>query len=148
MILIKYVSFDIDGVLVNSESRLRLCLRPNNEVDWDCFLDCKKLFMDKPKPRIIDILKQLRNRDFGIIIVTGRRESMRECTINQLRRFGVNEFEELFMRPDNNTDPDPIYKSWTIKSLLRRYEILVHFDDNADTVSTLVSNGIDAVVIS
>jgi beta-phosphoglucomutase-like phosphatase (HAD superfamily) len=148
VILIKYVSFDIDGVLVNSESRLRLCLRPNNEVDWDCFLDCKKLFMDKPKPRIIDILKQLRNRDFGIIIVTGRRESMRECTINQLRRFGVNEFEELFMRPDNNTDPDPIYKSWTIKSLLRRYEILVHFDDNADTVSTLVSNGIDAVVIS
>ncbi|ADY00487.1 PseT polynucleotide 5'-kinase and 3'-phosphatase [Vulcanisaeta moutnovskia 768-28] len=148
MILIKYVSFDIDGVLVNSESRLRLCLRPNNEVDWDCFLDCKKLFMDKPKPRIIDILKQLRNRDFGIIIVTGRRESMRECTINQLRSFGVNEFEELFMRPDNNTDPDPIYKSWTIKSLLRRYEILVHFDDNADTVSTLVSNGIDAVVIS
>ncbi len=148
MIYIKYVSFDIDGVLVNSESRLRLCLRPNNEVDWDCFLDCKKLFMDKPKPRIIDILKQLRNRDFGIIIVTGRRESMRECTINQLRSFGVNEFEELFMRPDNNTDPDPIYKSWTIKSLLRRYEILVHFDDNADTVSTLVSNGIDAVVIS
>jgi len=148
VIYIKYVSFDIDGVLVNSESRLRLCLRPNNEVDWDCFLDCKKLFMDKPKPRIIDILKQLRNRDFGIIIVTGRRESMRECTINQLRSFGVNEFEELFMRPDNNTDPDPIYKSWTIKSLLRRYEILVHFDDNADTVSTLVSNGIDAVVIS
>ncbi len=35
-----------------------------------------------------------------------------------------------------------------IKNLLRRYEILVHFDDNADTVSTLVNNGIDAVVIS
>lgn len=145
---IKYVSFDIDGVLVDSENRLRLCLKPNNEVDWDCFLDCNKLFMDSPKPRNISLLKLLRDRGFGIIIVTGRRESMRECTISQLRSFGVKEFDELFMRPDNNTQPDPIYKSWIIKNIMRRYEILVHFDDNANTVSTLVSNGIDAVVIS
>lgn len=145
---IKYVSFDIDGVLVNSENRLKLCLKSNNEVDWDCFLDCRKLFMDSPKTRNINLLKLLRNRGFGIIIVTGRRESMRKCTIDQLRSFGVNEFEDLFMRPDDNTEPDPIYKSGMIKNLLRRYEILVHFDDNADTVSTLVNNGIDAVVIS
>ncbi len=61
---IKYVSFDIDGVLVDSENRLRLCLKPNNEVDWDCFLDCNKLFMDSPKPRNISLLKLLRNRGF------------------------------------------------------------------------------------
>ncbi|WP_243678462.1 HAD family acid phosphatase [Vulcanisaeta distributa] len=137
MVIIKYVSFDIDGVLVNSENRLRLCLKPNNEVDWDCFLDCNKLFMDSPKPRNINFLRLLRDRGgFGIIIVTGRRESMRECTIKQLRSFGVGDFEGLFMRPDDNTQPDPIYKSWMIKNLAKRYEILVHFDDNADTVST------------
>ncbi|GAB6946490.1 hypothetical protein JCM16161A_06200 [Vulcanisaeta sp. JCM 16161] len=148
MVNIKYVSFDIDGVLVNSENRLRLCLKYDGGVDWDCFLDCNKLFMDRPKPRNIDLLKLLRSRGFGIIIVTGRRESMRECTMNQLRNFGISEFEGLFMRPDNNTEPDYVYKLWMIKNLLRRYEILVHFDDNADTVSALVNNGIDAVVLS
>ena len=145
---IKYVSFDIDGVLVNSESRLRMCIKPNNEVDWDCFLDCNKLYLDRPKPRNIDFLRLLRDRGFGILIVTGRDEPMRECTINQLRSFGVDGFEGLFMRPRGNTEPDHVYKLWMIKNLLSKYEILVHFDDNINTVSTLVSNGIDAVVIS
>ncbi|BDR91143.1 HAD family acid phosphatase [Vulcanisaeta souniana] len=144
----KYVSFDIDGVLVNSEDRLSMCIKPSNEVDWDCFLDCRKLFMDKPKQRIIEFLRLLRNRGFGIVIVTGRREYMRECTMNQLRGFGVIGFDGLFMRPDDNIEPDSMYKSWMIRNLLRRYDILVHFDDNASTVATLVSNGIDAVVLS
>ncbi len=142
------MSFDIDGVLVDSESRLRMCLKPDNEVDWKCFLDCRKLFLDRPKPRNIDFLKSLRNRGFGIIIVTGRDEPMRECTINQLRSFGVNDFDGLFMRPKGHDEPDPIYKLWMIRNLLSKYEIMVHFDDNANTVSTLVSNGIDAVVLS
>jgi hypothetical protein len=76
------------------------------------------------------------------------RESMRECTIEQLNSFGVYGFEGLFMRPDGNTEPDPIYKSRMIRNLLREFHILVHFDDNPNTVSTLLNTGIDAVVIS
>jgi hypothetical protein len=144
----RVVSFDIDGVLVNSEDRLRMCIKGDNGVDWDCFLDCDKLPLDKPKPRIIEYLNFIRSRRFAIIIVTGRRESMRDCTIEQLNSFGVYGFEGLFMRPDGNTESDPIYKSWMIRNLLREFHILVHFDDNPNTVSTLLNTGIDAVVIS
>ncbi|MGC9153210.1 MAG: HAD family hydrolase [Vulcanisaeta sp.] len=144
----KYISFDIDGVLVNSERRLKLCIKPNNEVDWDCFLDCNKLYLDKPKPRIIDFLNFIKDRGFGIIIVTGRRESMRECTIRQLNMYGIYGFEEIFMRPDDNTETDPVYKSWMMKNVLKKFKVLVHFDDNPNTVSALKGTGIDAVVLS
>lgn len=144
----KYISFDIDGVLVDAQDRLRLCINHNGNVDWDCFLDCNKLFMDKPKIRIIKLYNEIRSRGFNIIIVTGRRESMRNCTLKQLNTFNIYGFNGLFMRPDDNTEPDPIYKSWMIKRLMERFNIIAHIDDNLNTVQAISRLGIDAVLLS
>ena len=73
---------------------------------------------------------------------------MRDCTIRQLRAFGINNFEGLFMRPDDNTEPDPIYKTWIMRNLMRRLNVMAHFDDNPNTVHALLSIGIDAILIS
>ncbi|WP_069808244.1 HAD family acid phosphatase [Vulcanisaeta thermophila] len=143
----KYVSFDVDGVLVDSTSRLLLC-QNGNEVDWDCFLDCGKLFMDKPKATNIELLNLLVKRGFGILIVTGRREYMRDCTLAQLLSYGVTGIRGLFMRPNDNDEPDATYKSSTLVRLSRDFNILVHFDDNPSTVMEVVKHGIDAVLIS
>jgi phosphoglycolate phosphatase-like HAD superfamily hydrolase len=143
----RVISFDIDGVLVDASERLRMCIK-DDKVDWDCFLDCNKLPLDKPKPRIIEYLNFIRDRGFGVIIVTGRRESMRDCTIRQLRAFGISDIDGIFMRPDDNREPDPIYKAWMMRNLVRRLNVMAHFDDNPDTVHAILSIGIDAVLIS
>lgn len=144
----KYVSFDIDGVLIDARDRLRLCIKSDNKVDWDCFLDCNKLFMDRPKPRVIELYNAIRDRGFGIVIVTGRRESMRECTLNQLNSFNIRGFEGLFMRPNDNIEPDPIYKSWMLKKLLNKFNIIVHIDDNPNTAHAILNLGIDVMILS
>lgn len=143
----KYVSFDIDGVLIDSTRRLLMC-KEDDGVDWDCFLDCNKLHMDTPKPRNIQFLKALLNRGFKIIIVTGRDEYMRDCTMAQLIKYDVTGIEGLFMRPNYDKRPDAIYKSDTLMALSHRFNILVHFDDNPETVMEIARHGIDAVLIS
>lgn len=143
----KYVSFDIDGVLINSIKRLSLCIKDDG-VDWDCFLDCNKLYMDEPKLRNIQFLKLMMRRGFEVIIVTGRNEYMRNCTMAQLTMYGITGIRGLYMRPNDDSRPDSIYKSSTLVNLSREFNILVHFDDNPDTVMEITRHGIDAVLIS
>ncbi len=73
------LSFDIDGTLVDSTSRLISCME-NGKVDWKCFLDCGKLGMDKPIPLNISIINKAIRSGLAVILVTGRPERMRECT--------------------------------------------------------------------
>ncbi|KUO82704.1 MAG: HAD family acid phosphatase [Caldivirga sp.] len=141
-----YISFDIDGTLVDSTRRLRLCSN-GNHVDWECFLDCGKLHLDSPIVNSIDYVNSLIERGLGIILLTGRPERMRGCTIRQLEGYGLVGFMELFMRPNDNHDPDPVYKSQAMLRILAKYPVLVHFDDNPDTVKALRETGIDSVLV-
>lgn len=140
------ISFDIDGVLVDALSRLRLCLN-GDDVDWDCFLDCEKLALDKPKVHNVELTRFLSKRGHHVVVITGRPERMRECTEEQLKHYGV-EYRALYMRPDGDRRRDPLYKADVVAALRRNgVEVLVHFDDNAETVKALKALGIDAVLI-
>lgn len=141
-----YVSFDIDGTLVDASARLMRCIR-NGSVDWDCFLDCGKLHMDRPLSHMIGYANSLAERGLGIILLTGRPERMRECTIRQLESYGLGGFVDIFMRPNDNHEPDPVYKAWAMSRILRRYRVVVHFDDNAETLSAIRRLGIDAALV-
>lgn len=140
-----YVSFDIDGVLVDSSKRLASCVR-NGELDLSCFLDCAKLTMDAPT-HYIELANVLAKR-FRVVVVTGRPEHMRKCTEEQLRRYGLS-FDGLFMRPDEDRRPDPLYKADAISRLINDgVYILAHFEDNGDTARALRAKGIDVVLVS
>ena len=141
-----YVSFDIDGTLVDSTNRLKLCYI-NGSINWDCFLDCNKLHLDSPLVNAIKYANSLVERGLNIILLTGRPERMRQCTINQLKNYGLMNFAELIMRPNDNHDPDPVYKAHALTKVLGKYPVVVHFDDNPDTVKAISRIGIDAVLV-
>lgn len=140
-----YISFDIDGVLVDASKRLASCMR-DGELDLSCFLDCAKLAMDAPLP-YIELANALAER-FRVVVVTGRPEYMRKCTEEQLGRYGLS-FNGLFMRPNKDRRPDPLYKADAISRLIGEgIYILVHFEDNRDTAKALRARGIDVVLVS
>lgn len=141
-----YVSFDIDGTLVDSTSRLKLCY-VNGFIDWDCFLDCSKLHLDSPLVNAIEYANSLARRKLGILLLTGRPERMRQCTVKQLTGYGLLGFVDLIMRPNDNHDPDPVYKAQALAKVLSKYPVVVHFDDNPDTVRAIRGIGVDAVLV-
>ncbi|MGC8570968.1 HAD family acid phosphatase [Caldivirga sp.] len=141
-----YVSFDIDGTLVDSTKRLKLCYI-NGSVNWECFLDCGKLHLDSPLVNTIEYANSLNRRKLGVLLLTGRPERMRQCTIRQLMDYGLMGFIDLIMRPNDNHDPDPVYKTQALARVLSKYPVLVHFDDNPDTVKAIKGIGIDAVLV-
>ncbi|MFP3045115.1 MAG: acid phosphatase [Thermocladium sp.] len=138
-------SFDIDGTLVNSYKRLIACTK-NDAVDWECFLDCNKLYMDEPIESNISLMNRLIMSDAAVILVTGRPKRMRGCTLAQLRGFGalVDDVLSLIMRDDDDHRPDPPYKVDALSSV-RHLGDLIHCDDNVDTVNALIRNGFRAV---
>ncbi|MEL9991843.1 MAG: acid phosphatase [Thermoproteus sp.] len=138
------ISFDIDGVLVDATRRLGACLN-GSEVDWNCFLDCKKLALDAPKSRNIELARLLSERGYVVVIVTGRPEYMRECTEKQLGLYGVPH-RGLYMRPVGDRRRDHLYKAEAISALAGRLGLWAHFDDNIETVRALRALGIDAVL--
>ena len=140
------ISFDIDGVLVDASKRLNLCLN-GDDVDWSCFLDCRKLVLDLPKQRNIELVSTISRRGYDVVVITGRPEHMRKCTELQLRSYGVV-YKALYMRLEGDTRRDHLYKVDAIIALRRRgIEVLAHFDDNEDTVKALKAAGIDAILI-
>ncbi|MEZ0249184.1 MAG: acid phosphatase [Thermoproteus sp.] len=138
------ISFDIDGVLVDATKRLDVCLN-GAEVDWDCFLDCRKLALDAPKSRNIELARLLSSRGYVVVVVTGRPEYMRSCTEEQLKLYGVPH-RRLYMRPMGDRRRDHIYKAEVISALAGRLGLWAHFDDNIETVMALKALGIDAVL--
>ena len=141
------LSFDIDGTLVNSTNRLMSCMR-NGTVDWNCFLDCGKLHMDQPIPLNISIINKAIHSGLTVILVTGRPERMRECTLSQLMKFGVDVsgISMLVMRRDHDNRPDPEYKVDALASV--GLPDVIHCDDNEDTVNSLISHGFKATLAS
>lgn len=140
------LSSDIDGVLIDATRRLSMCIN-GSTIDWKCFLDCNKLYLDSPKINNIDFINYLYNRGFKIVLVTGRPETMRECTERQLSAYNVV-YEDLFMRPSEDARPDPVYKTDAILRLLRSgLDIAAHFDDNLETVKALRRSGIESILL-
>ncbi len=141
------LSFDIDGTLVNSTDRLMSCME-NGKVDWKCFLDCGKLHMDQPIPFNISIINKAIRSGLTVILVTGRPERMRECTLSQLMKFGVNVsgIRVLVMRRDYDDRPDPEYKVDALAGV--GLLDVIHCDDNEDTVNSLIRHGFKAMLAS
>lgn len=144
-LIMEVFSFDIDGTLVNSYKRLIACTN-GDVVNWECFLDCNKLHMDEPIELNISVMNRLIMGNAAVILVTGRPERMRNCTLAQLKGFGalVDGVLSLIMRNDQDHRPDPAYKVDAL-SRVKHLGNLIHCDDNVDTVNALIKNGFKAV---
>jgi hypothetical protein len=95
----KIVIVDIDGTVSKVGDRLKYLQMDN--PDWDSFYD--SCFEDDPIVEIVDLVKTL-NNFYDVIFCTGRRESVREITVNWLINQGLNGI--LLMRPNGDKRHD------------------------------------------
>lgn len=118
-----HVVFDMDGTLTNPEHRVHFL---EGDKDWDSFYEaCDG---DAAKPEILAAMRAHIDAGHTVQIWTGRRESVRQKTVDWLSACGF-EGIEIAMRQDGDTRHDVIVKGeW-----LRKYGTpdLVYEDRNS-----------------
>ena len=134
----KYIVFDIDGVLADCSHRLHYIQGENK--DYEKFYSSEEIMKDKPIPYIGAIMGAYdefngfcrEGDEVYCIFVSGRNEKCRLATIkwlNEERHTYINE-DELLLRPKNDYRPAHEVKEDLIKKHIGFENILFAFDDD------------------
>ena len=113
----KTIIFDIDGTLSLVGERVK-CLS-ETPPNWDEFYE--RCGEDLPNWPVVKTWAALHATGTGpnIILLTGRRESVRKQTEEWLQKTGIHSYQHLLMRPDGDFRHDTIVKP----ALLQRLDI-------------------------
>jgi acid phosphatase len=115
--------------------------------NWAVMSDCgfcaykiqAKDYPNAKDPAIIPVLELYKlPRKLGVktYFITGRLESQRELTSKNLKGIGYDGWEELVMRPDNNTDPARVFKSDRRQAIVDKgYAIVINIGDQASDLA-------------
>jgi phosphoglycolate phosphatase-like HAD superfamily hydrolase len=125
------VIFDIDGTLADHSHRLHYI--ENKKKDWDNFYEaCDK---DTPIQPTIDINLMFYQAGYEIILLTGRRESTRNKTIEWCHQHGIK-FDMLLMRRNHDYRQDTIFKKESVEKHVKELD-LIHsiFEDRKKVVN-------------
>lgn len=145
----KYIVFDIDGVLAYCSHRLKYI--QGKDKDYDKFYSDEEIMKDKiieAGRKIVDMLYNLYTMEdfyrptefYGkIILLTGRSEICKEATRIWVSK---NIFEDLslysiIMRPKNDYRPAHEVKKDLIEKHIGFENILFAFDDDDDQVNEM-----------
>ena len=129
--------FDVDGTLMNIDHRRKY-------VEGDK-KDFKKFFeympFDIPRPEIFDLANKCsKSVADDVIVVSGRNERHREITEDQLQ--GLR-YRELILRPDDNYEPDYVFKQSVLDMLIDHgLKPDMVFDDRPSVIDMWRKNGI------
>jgi len=121
--------FDLDGTLSLVGDRIKLLQQAKK--DWDAFYEaCDQ---DEPNKPVIRLCRHLQTH--GIVkIVTGRRESVRDKTMDWLEKHGVNiPPEHLHMRKQGDYRHDTVVKPELVENFISKIDIV--FEDRNSMVS-------------
>lgn len=120
----KAIIVDIDGTLANISAR-RIHVEGSHK-DWKSFN--AKVHTDILNVWCRDIMQRMQ-KDFKILLVTGREESLREATLKWLEENDVP-FDDLHMRKLKDYRKDDIVKLEIYeKKIKSKYEIFFVIDD-------------------
>jgi len=104
---------------------------------WSIFLSSKYIHLDKPDLKAIEDVNRKYDSGYIIILLTGRPEYMRKDTVKQLETYSVK-YHILIMRPNNNRDPDYIYKPMVIEALIQKgINIVEYHEDDIKTIKKI-----------
>lgn len=135
------IIFDIDGTLSLLEHRLHFL----KNKDWDSFYDaCGDDTVNEP---VAHIARQLMAWN-DIVFVTGRRESVREITLNWLQEKihpDIND-ADLYMRADGDLRHDTVVKPELI--FLFKDQVSLIFEDRNSMVETWRRMGIPTMQVA
>lgn len=132
----KYIIFDIDGVLADCSHRLHYL----KDKNYDKFYSDEEIMKDKPIHDIMDIFVGLENlNEYNIgsnktvnILISGRNERCKKSTIQWLREklnIYIDE-DQLFLRSEDDYRPAHEVKEDLIKKHIGFENILFAFDDD------------------
>jgi len=122
------------GDPLRSMSKLRKNIK---EKFWKIFLSDKYLHLDKPHKKTIEEVNRKFDNGYIIILITGRPEYMRDATIEQLKKYNVK-YHILIMRPNDNREPDYVYKPKALSSLVKEgLNIIEYHEDDDKTINIL-----------
>jgi phosphoglycolate phosphatase-like HAD superfamily hydrolase len=143
------VVFDIDGVLVDSSQRYNHCqsITKSRREFWNCFFDCSLLYMDRPNERLIQLARAFKNLGWRVVVLTGRVETMRDCTEEELYRFGVP-FDELMMRLERDYRRAGSIKKDVVCGWVGVFERVIAYDDDPSVIEALRGCGVVVVPVS
>ena len=123
---------DLDGTLANIEHRLHH-VRERGRKDWDAFF--RACTEDLPIRNTVRLVQRLHEVGFGVLIVSGRSDVVREETARWLSQHGVP-YDELIMRRDGDRRPDTVVKAEMIdRHGLDPDDVLMVLDDRARVVA-------------
>lgn len=131
----KYIVFDIDGVLSDCSHRLHYI--QGDTKDYEKFYSDEEVLKDTPIPNLRNILFEIQEaRDMGsdtdIKFITARNIKCITATTKWLERnFGIEVLkEDILMRPANDYRPANEVKEDLIKKHIGFENILFAFDDD------------------
>lgn len=130
----KYIVFDIDGVLADCSHRLKYI--KGEKKDYDKFYSDEEVSKDDPIYNGVSIFQPLQitlseMTDVGIVVLTGRSKACAKPTCEWLDKY-VNFYQDdqIFMRPSNDWRPAHEVKEDLIKKYIGFENILFAFDDD------------------
>lgn len=131
----KYIVFDIDGVLADCSHRLHYIQGDNK--DYEKFYSDEEILKDTPIPNLGNILFEIRNANYkgsntDIKFITARNIKCLTATAEWLeKRFGTMlEEGDILMRPANDYRPAHEVKEDLIKKHIGFENILFALDDD------------------
>lgn len=120
------------GVFLADKSKVKF------KPDYEAFND--SLEEDLPNARVVKICQALAD-NYAIYICTGRPEKFRERTEKWLVENDIP-YNQIWMRPNNNTEPDDVLKKRMLDSILKTCNVIAVFDDREKVVKMWRENGL------
>lgn len=127
---------DLDGTLCDDAHRQHLV------PDWDDYhSQCKNDWLHEDIHSLIHAMRI----NHCVILLTGRTEKFKDMTKDWLKRHGVV-WHSLFMRPDNNREPNAFYKQGVYEEHIEpNYNVTFALDDNKSVIEMWRRLGITAL---
>jgi hypothetical protein len=123
------VIIDIDNTLCNSNKRFESAIKPDGKIDWPIAHIPASIILDDPFYPMIDLVKKYKRDGVEVILLTGRPESVREVTIEWLKKYEI-QYDQLIMRSwEDNFLKAPIYKKKMYESHIKSDVICAYDDD-------------------
>jgi phosphoglycolate phosphatase-like HAD superfamily hydrolase len=137
----KAVIWDLDGTLSDDRARAHFVeVEEGRKRDWTSYFDA--IDEDPPIAASIEILHALRAHGVRIIYLTGRPEFTRPKTERWLKANGLDEFDQLVMRPAGERRHAGEFKVDEIARIREKYELVCAFEDRIDVADHLRGIGV------
>jgi acid phosphatase len=124
--------FDIDETALSNWNEMNAC----------GFCDYRtqgKYYPSVNDPAIVPVLELFRlAQKLGVktFFITGRSEQQRDSTVQNLKSAGYDKWEQLIMRPANNSDPARIFKPAQRQAIVDSgYTIVLNIGDQASDLA-------------